>query len=206
MVRTVRDRIGKRRGWMPRAVCALALITVCVFVLSGAVYGSPEGEQAEVDAEDKDQPETEIEAESLSYDGREDKIRAEENVVILRNGTRLKSDYAEFERANNFLFARGEVFLEEEDEEEGFRLWCDELEVELDREYYVATGNVRIETRDIEATAGRATYRGEEDVLVLTEDPVARQRGNTISGDEITVYVREDRMRAEGRTRAVLEE
>ncbi len=70
-------------------------------------------------------------------------------------------------------------------------IYLQELKEEIDR--LEASGNVRFVQLDRVATADEAVYRQKEDVLVLTGHAVVTQGENTISGDEITLFIQENR-------------
>ncbi|MCD6305615.1 MAG: lipopolysaccharide transport periplasmic protein LptA [Deltaproteobacteria bacterium] len=58
----------------------------------------------------------------------------------------------------------------------------------------VATGNVKIVRADGGvATGEKAVYYQEDEKLVLTGAPVVRQKDNSVEGDRITLYLRENR-------------
>src|SRR5215216_2345722 len=56
-----------------------------------------------------------------------------------------------------------------------------------------ATGRVRITKDDGQATCGKAVYHGDEEKIVLTDGPVAWQKGTRVTGKKITMYLAEDR-------------
>ncbi|NOY13107.1 MAG: lipopolysaccharide transport periplasmic protein LptA [Deltaproteobacteria bacterium] len=77
-------------------------------------------------------------------------------------------------------------------------LYCDRLVVyslpkqdQVDR--LEASGNVRVIQLDRTATADRAVYRQRQGTLVLYGHAKVHQGQNLVSGDEITVYLRENR-------------
>jgi lipopolysaccharide export system protein LptA len=61
-----------------------------------------------------------------------------------------------------------------------------------------AIGQVRFVQLDRVATAKRAVFYQEQQKLVLIGDAAVTQGGNTISGDEITLFVAEDRTVVKG--------
>ena len=88
----------------------------------------------------------------------------------------------------------GEVVAKQGD----MTLYADELTVfflkegnQIDR--LEATGNVKFTQLDRTATADKAVYRQNEEILLLTGNAQVKQGANQIAGDEITLYVRENR-------------
>lgn len=61
-----------------------------------------------------------------------------------------------------------------------------------------AKGKVVIEKSTGKATCGHAVYYKDEEKIVLTESPVAWQRGTRVSGPKMTMYLKEDRSIVEG--------
>ncbi len=103
----------------------------------------------------------------------------------------------------------GEVVAKQGD----ITLYCDKLVVfslpdkeQVDR--LEAVGNVRVVQLDRTATADRAVYRQAEEILVLYGNAVVHQGQSKVTGDEITVYLREQRSIVKsghsGRVKAVL--
>ena len=93
----------------------------------------------------------------------------------------------------------------------GMRLTCDHLEVVSTRigdkedtigkqdrfKSLLATGNVRIQQGDREATCGRAEVKPREDMITLTQNPVVTDRGNgtVATGDPLILLRNERRVR-----------
>ncbi|HEY5674955.1 MAG TPA: lipopolysaccharide transport periplasmic protein LptA [Malonomonas sp.] len=103
----------------------------------------------------------------------------------------------------------GEVVAKQGD----ITLYCDKLTVfslpEADQvERMEAFGNVRVVQLDRTATAEQAIYRQQAGTLVLIGNAKVHQGQNQVAGDEITVYLQEDRSvvksKETGRVRAVL--
>lgn len=63
-----------------------------------------------------------------------------------------------------------------------------------------ATGRVKIVKENGNATCGRAVYMADTEVITLTENPVAWEKGTRVSGKKITMYLKEDRSVVEGGT------
>ena len=61
-----------------------------------------------------------------------------------------------------------------------------------------ATGHVKIEKENGNATCQRAEYFIDEDKIVLTGNPVAWEKGTRVSGERIIMYLKEDRSVVEG--------
>jgi len=61
-----------------------------------------------------------------------------------------------------------------------------------------ATGHVKIEKENGNATCDKAVYFNDEEKIVLTGDPVAWEKGTRVSGKRITMYLAEDRSVVEG--------
>jgi len=68
-----------------------------------------------------------------------------------------------------------------------------------------ATGHVKIEKDDGNATCQKAIYYKEEEKIVLTGSPVAWQKGTRVSGKVITMFLAEDRSIVEGNSNVQIE-
>lgn len=68
-----------------------------------------------------------------------------------------------------------------------------------------ATGHVKIENVNSNATCEKAVYFTDEEKIVLTGDPVAWEKGTRVSGKQITVYLAEERSVVEGGTHVRIE-
>jgi lipopolysaccharide export system protein LptA len=95
----------------------------------------------------------------------------------------------------------------------GITLYCDKLTVfslpEEDQiERMEAFGNVRVVQLDRTATAEQAIYHQQAGTLVLIGNAKVHQGQNLVTGDEITIYLQEDRSVVKsnqtGRVRALL--
>jgi lipopolysaccharide export system protein LptA len=65
-------------------------------------------------------------------------------------------------------------------------------------ERIVAEGNVRAKRGKTEGSCGKLTYHVEEQVLKMEEDPVLQDGPNSLTGDVIKFYVRENRSEVVG--------
>jgi lipopolysaccharide export system protein LptA len=112
-------------------------------------------------------------------------------------------------RQDGVAIFSGEVVARQGD----ITLYCDRLEVysqggqqQVDR--LEAFGRVRVVQLDRTATAAKVVYRQQPGTLVLTGDARLHQGQNQVSGDEITLYLQENRSVVKsgenGRVRAVL--
>jgi lipopolysaccharide export system protein LptA len=85
-------------------------------------------------------------------------------------------------------------------------VYLQEHENQIDK--MVATGSVRVEQLDRVATADEATYRRSDEVLILKGHAQVVQGANKVDGDEIVIYLQEDRTTVKssenGRVKAVL--
>lgn len=68
-----------------------------------------------------------------------------------------------------------------------------------------ATGHVKIENVNSNATCEKAVYFTDEEKIILTGDPVAWEKGTRVSGKQITVYLAEERSVVEGGTHVRIE-
>lgn len=115
----------------------------------------------------------------------------------------------EADQVNRLAVFSGEVVAKQGD----ITLYSDKLVVyslpdvdQVDR--LEASGQVRVIQLDRTATADRAVYRQQQETLVLYGNAEVHQGQNRVTGDEITVYLQENRSVVKGgdsgRVKAVL--
>lgn len=75
-------------------------------------------------------------------------------------------------------------------------IYLQEAQDQIDR--MEAIGKVRLVQLDRVATADRAVFQQETEILVLTGNAVVTQGENRVSGDEITLFMQEDRTEVKG--------
>jgi len=75
-------------------------------------------------------------------------------------------------------------------------IYLQETEQQIDR--LEAIGGVKFVQLDRVATADRAVFQQVEEVLILTGNAVVIQGGNSVSGDEVTLFIKEDRTVVKG--------
>jgi len=75
-------------------------------------------------------------------------------------------------------------------------IYLQEAQQEIDR--LEAIGEVKFVQLDRVATADRAVFQQVEEVLVLTGNAVVTEGKNMVSGDEITLFIQEDRTVVKG--------
>lgn len=77
-------------------------------------------------------------------------------------------------------------------------IYADDLTVyfageEQEVERIEVEGNVRIVQEDRIATGGKGVFRRSEGIIVLTDSPRVRQGADFVEGDEITIFLNEER-------------
>ncbi len=75
-------------------------------------------------------------------------------------------------------------------------VYLQEAQQQIDR--LEAIGGVKFVQLDRVATADRAVFQQVDEVLILTGNAVVTQGGNSVSGDEITLFIQEDRTVVKG--------
>lgn len=79
-------------------------------------------------------------------------------------------------------------------DKEPFTLKCDRLEMDTDKEDFIATGNmVRLEHEDFVGQSRRMEYNNEQETLVMTGNPVLeRKKGESVKGDRILINMKNE--------------
>ena len=75
-------------------------------------------------------------------------------------------------------------------------VYLQEAQQQIDR--LEAIGGVKFVQLDRVATADRAIFQQVDEVLILTGNATVTQGGNSVSGDEITLFIQEDRTVVKG--------
>ncbi len=69
-----------------------------------------------------------------------------------------------------------------------------------------AKGHVKIAKGESRATCTRALYDKQEERIILLGSPVVWEAGTRVSGQKITMFLKENRSMVEGDTRVIIEE
>ena len=120
----------------------------------------------------------------------------------------ITADSVELQRRKNTLVYRGNVLVERED----VRIASDVLSARYDPDdgvlkSVVAEGKVRVKHGGREMTGDKAVFDGLKETITVSGNTIVRDGKNNISGDRITIYIREDRSVVEntrGRVKAVI--
>jgi lipopolysaccharide export system protein LptA len=152
-----------------------------VLVLVAAASSSPGQERRVPRGEELGSRPIEILADRLSADSVRNSVTFEGNVVAKQGDVTLHADrlFAEYSRSAGVI------------------------------EKILAEGNVRAIQEDKEARAARAMFYNLEQRIVLSGDANLTQGGNTVNGETVTIYLRENRSVVTGgdggRVRAVIQ-
>jgi lipopolysaccharide export system protein LptA len=150
-------------------------------VLVAAASSSPGQERRVPRGEELGSRPIEILADRLSADSVRNSVTFEGNVVAKQGDVTLHADrlFAEYSRSAGVI------------------------------EKILAEGNVRAIQEDKEARAARAMFYNLEQRIVLSGDANLTQGGNTVNGETVTIYLRENRSVVTGgdggRVRAVIQ-
>jgi lipopolysaccharide export system protein LptA len=129
--------------------------------------------------------------------------KADQGPMVIHSNT-LEAD----DKKGTVVFA-GDVEAKRDD----FTVYCHEMVVYYEKssgkkgaeevatriDKIVATGNVKIvRAEGGTATGEKAVYYQQDEKLVLTGKPVVKQKDNSVEGDRITLFLKEDRSVVEG--------
>lgn len=120
----------------------------------------------------------------------------------------ITADSMELQRKTGTVIYTGNVLAVQDD----VRITSDTLRARYDAEggelrSVVAEGGVRIRHGGREMTGDKAVFDGRESTITVSGNTTLRAGNSSVSGDRITIYVREDRGVVEnsrGRVRAVI--
>ena len=159
------------------------LIPVAMLVC-GLVWGTP------FSVAEKDETTT-ITSRTMTTEGKSQRTTFEGNVVLTKGELVIRSDHMVV------TFDKKDQHDQDQETEEETTNQIKRIE---------AIGNVIIERSDGKATCGRAVYYKDEEKMVLTESPVAWQKGTKVTGTRMTMFIEEDRSIVEGGSRVILDD
>ncbi len=134
---------------------------------------------------------TTITSGTMIVQGKSQKAIFEKSVVLTRDDMVIRADRM------TVFFKKGKTRKTEDSSDDSVGQQVDVVD---------AQGRVIIEKADIRATSGRAVYYKDEEKVVLTESPVAWQKGTRITGSRMTFYLKEERSVVEGRAHVIVQE
>lgn len=166
----------------PKHIIWLELVLV-VSVLAGGLYARS--------ALAASRNPTTITSGTMTVQGKSQKAIFEKSVVLTRDDMVIRADRM------TVYFKKDQPRKTEKSSDDSFGQQVDVVE---------AQGSVIIEKADVRATSGRAVYYKDEEKVVLTESPVAWQKGTRITGSRMTFYLKEERSVVEGGAHVILQE
>lgn len=141
------------------------MVILAFLVLAASIPGARADDRAIPRPEDLGSRPIEIAADRLSADSVKHSVSFEGNVIATQGDVTLHSDrlFAEYSRSAGAI------------------------------EKIIAEGNVRVNQQDREARAAHAVFYNLEQRIVLSGGADLVQGGNTLKGDTVTIYLRENR-------------
>lgn len=138
---------------------------------------------------------TEIRASRMQYSLPQRKAIAEKAVRILNPGERneLQAEFAEYERDTEYArLTKNPVFIQYDSSGQEETRIIGEVMESYERGKKVSVDrNVQIYHGDIYATCGHADYLRQEEKIILSQDPVARQKNNELRGTRMTLLLQD---------------
>lgn len=143
---------------------------------------------------------TDITARKITMRNQENKAIFEGNVVLTKGLLIVHSDVM-------VVFLKPHDSKDVEVAPKAQRKGSDELPTISNRTVSIieATGQVRIQKADGQATSHKAIYNEDERKITLTGNPVAWQHGTCVSGKKIVMFLDDDRTIVEGGSRVMIE-
>lgn len=166
--------------WSPNANRLIPL----AMLVCGFVWGTP------FSSAEKDETTT-ITSRTMTAEGKSQRAIFEGKVVLTKGELVIRSD-------------RMIVTFKKKDQRDHDQHVEEETTNQV--QHIAASGNVIIEKSDGKATCGRAVYHKDEEKIVLTESPVAWQKGTKVTGSRMTMFIKEDRSIVEGGSRVILDD
>lgn len=175
------------------------LLRVCTLValISIAVLPFPvfaEGDEEVID----------ITADEIAYDRKNAEAVARGNIQVLFKSFRITGDYAEYDEKSKVVKIKGKARFE--DAQEGTEFLAEEIMFFLEKEEIKATGGVSLKSKDgsITASGERLSYFSLGRRAIIEGSANVEIEGKVFQASVITVFLDEERVLAEGGTKAVI--
>jgi lipopolysaccharide assembly outer membrane protein LptD (OstA) len=137
-----------------------------------------------------------ITTQTLFYDENTDKFRAfgRSKLVDIGQDIELNGDSVYYDNNTKILTVMGNphIAFNINDPRKLIDVDCDSLVFYSDENYGRAFGDVVITKSNLVATCGKALMMPDSNYLMLTEKPEAFQDRNTVSGDSMAIYLKND--------------
>lgn len=156
---------------------------------SGVKPAQSSPKKSGIDSEQARSVPTRILADSMTYDAEHLLVTFNSNVYVERPDFEMWAN-----RINVYLKPEKKTAETEKKDENASMPGLAAGEVER----IVATGNVRMKREENSSTSQKATYTVDTEVLVLEGDPVLSDGDNTIAGEVVTYYMKENRSEVTG--------
>jgi lipopolysaccharide assembly outer membrane protein LptD (OstA) len=148
-----------------------------------------------VKVEDPDQV---LFAEKVTYYQRLKRIVADENVKLESKKEKavVLGGHGEYDRVRKYLFftKSPSLIYNPQLKDSSITIMADTLEYFVELRRGKAIKNVQILKGDMVATCGKAELFGKDERIVLTENPLAKKENSELSGDEIEVLYKQNKI------------
>ncbi|MFA5878608.1 MAG: LptA/OstA family protein [Candidatus Margulisiibacteriota bacterium] len=143
-----------------------------------------------------------LNADSIVYDGIDNVIVAEGNVVATKkdDDVVLKSDKAFYYTKNKIIKLVKNIKVTKNK----ITLTCDLVTADFSNKTIRAQKNVKFTYEDITATSKEALYLLKEDKLSLIGNSTVWQKDDKLTGENIIIFIKSKRVQTEGRTKVIL--
>src|SRR3990170_4753532 len=143
-------------------------------------------------------PDQSIKAERVTYYQRTRKIVADENVELESKKEKaiVLGGHGEYDRNKKYLiFTQSpSLIYNPQVKDSSLTVKADTLEYFVEQKKGTAIRDVHILKGDMEATCGKAELFGKEERIVLTQNPSAKKTDSELSGEEIEILYRENKV------------
>jgi lipopolysaccharide assembly outer membrane protein LptD (OstA) len=143
-------------------------------------------------------PEQSIKAERVTYYQNTRRIVADESVELesKKEKAMVLGGHGEYDRNEKYLiFTQSpSLIYNPRAKDSSLTIKADTLEYFVEQKKGTALRNVHILKGDMEATCGKAELFGKEERIVLTQNPSAKKTDSELSGEEIEILYRENKV------------
>lgn len=125
---------------------------------------------------------------------------AEQDIVIddRENRVRITGGYGEYSEGRKYGYIIQSPVLTrlDDEQEEVFRVTCVKMEVYPDSHRVLMSDSVTMEKNEYRATCSRAWFTEETEVMVLVGEPAIRNPEHLLTGDTITIFLKDFKMQS----------
>jgi lipopolysaccharide export system protein LptA len=141
-----------------------------------------------------------LKANSLEFEIKKEVIKADGKIEFNLKELFLKCENLFFDSKNKYFLAKENIYCNFKREDE-MEIKSKILEGYPEEKRIEAKGGVFIKSKEIEAKAQSLTYNQDEEKIVLREKVELTKGENNLTGEKITIFLKENKLKVEGNSK-----